>query len=118
MAYANPIHYPIHPEQVSSFSTLGLSGIQCPPAGDNRLHVPILEWTPSSKWKSVMGRNSSGRAISFNVSGAPVGYGAPIGDLTAYSNNMLSQIIKNGNDVVFSGAAERRIILRICVSFV
>jgi hypothetical protein len=66
-----------------------------------------------------MGPQTSGRSIAFDMAGAPRGYGMPVGDLTAYSNNRLSQVIVNGNDQVFSEAAQkRRIIFRIAVSLV
>lgn len=116
MAYNNPIHFPIHPQQVSSFSSLGVTSIQCPPSGDNRIHVPIIQWTPSSKWKkTVIGPSSSGRIIAFDVSGTPAGYGAGVGDLTAYSNSILSQMIRKGNDAVFSHTRDRKITLCINV---
>jgi hypothetical protein len=62
---------------------------------------------------------SLGRKISFKMSGTHDGYGIFPLDLATYSNNRLVEMIDNGNEIMFpnTNARERRLVLRISVSF-
>ncbi|KAF9450690.1 hypothetical protein P691DRAFT_664746 [Macrolepiota fuliginosa MF-IS2] len=104
--YHNPIHAPIFPSQISSYSSL--SGALAPPpsqfASSRRRRVP----------QNVCKTNSGPICgpIGFDYIGQG-GQGVSLADFSARSQNAISQMVAGANDQVLAGTGTSKINLRI-----
>ncbi|KAF9442250.1 hypothetical protein P691DRAFT_848998 [Macrolepiota fuliginosa MF-IS2] len=104
--YHNPIHAPIFPSQISSYSSL--SGALAPPpsqfASSRRRRVP----------QNVCKTNNSSICgpIGFDYIGQ-AGQGVSLADFSARSQNAISQMVAGANDQVLAGTGTSKINLRI-----
>ncbi|KAJ8087107.1 hypothetical protein PM082_005935 [Marasmius tenuissimus] len=107
--YINPLHTPVHPSHISSFSSLG-SAMTPPPSSkshSSRRHVPQTSYAPSSKWKNQTGRvQPLCGSISFDFIGIPH-QGMPLRELCARGPYALQQMMQGANDAVFANAPSR-----------
>ncbi|KAK1220696.1 hypothetical protein PQX77_016522 [Marasmius sp. AFHP31] len=107
--YINPLHTPVHPSHISSFSSLG-SAMTPPPSSKShasRRHVPQTSYAPSSKWKNQTGRvQPLCASISFDFIGI-THQGMPLRELCARGPYALQQMMQGANDAVFANAPSR-----------
>lgn len=115
MSYVNPLHPPILPSQISTYSTLeGAVGTveSLPPA---RYPLPQPSYIPTSKWARAMGKSVPLHApIAFDYIGYN-GQGVQLRELFARSDAAITTIIQDARDAVLPLTERERISFRIIV---
>ncbi|KAG6908355.1 hypothetical protein DXG01_005173 [Tephrocybe rancida] len=113
MAYVNPLHPPVRSSQRSHYSSLGDAAGATVFLSSSRRRLPLVPFTPSSKWDLAMGQHTRLHgAIQFNH----IGYnsqGVQMRELSARSTGGLGNIIAGANDLVLAHTGRERIMLRI-----
>lgn len=107
--YHNPIHSPIFPSQISSYSSL--SGALAPPP--SQFISTRRRRVPQSTCKTSNGPICG--PIGFDYIGQ-AGQGVSLADFSARSQNAISQMVAGANDQVLSQTGIGKIHLRIMVS--
>jgi hypothetical protein len=106
--YHNPIHSPVFPSQISSYSSL--SGALTP--APSQFTNPYRHRLPQTVAKT------SGSPVMYPIAFDYINYskqGVSIVDFSARSANVLAQMVAGGSDLVLSGTNVQQINIRITV---
>ncbi|KAF9442248.1 hypothetical protein P691DRAFT_739131 [Macrolepiota fuliginosa MF-IS2] len=104
--YHNPIHAPVFPSQVSSYSTLS-GALASPPC---RFNSQRRRRVPQAVCKTHSGPMCA--PITFDYIGQ-VGQGVSLADFSARSQNLLGQMVTGANDLVLAGSGVKAIRLHV-----
>ncbi|KAL0567478.1 hypothetical protein V5O48_014513 [Marasmius crinis-equi] len=109
MYYQNPLHAPVQPSQVSSYSSLGGAVTYQQPTASafgvnsssvTRQRVPQTHYAPTGKWKQETGRvQPLNNPIDFDYIGIPK-QGMPLRELCARGPHAINQMMQGANDQI------------------
>lgn len=107
--YHNPIHAPVFPSQLSSYSTL--SGALVPPP--SRFNSQRRKRVPQTLCKTSSGPMCA--PIGFDYLGQ-AGQGVSLADFSTRSQNALAKMITGANDLVLANLGLKSMRLHVTVS--